>query len=168
VSNLRRKRVENRGLRYCAECRRKYRIRTSDGMIQKHSSKDVTSECPGSSMPPAEEDSRAPAGSMSSEDIKALTGIPDWRLRRWEKNGLIVAHPRGPAGNDSYIFDDREVEVAIVMNRLSNAGIVSPPLAASIARKHVDEVDILAAMGHTGDSIATEHTIGDGLVLTIH
>jgi hypothetical protein len=53
------------------------------------------------------------------------------------------------------------------MGRLLSAGIRNLEVVESLARKHIEEVDILVVMGHTGDSIATEHTFGEGLMLTI-
>lgn len=124
-------------------------------------------ECEGSRFPPAESYPVETDRPLKMSDVSRSTGIAVHRLRRWIEGGYISTISRKDGVAQAYLIPKEEIQVAVIMDRLLSGGLNDLGMVAQIARKHLEEVDILRMMGHTGDSIATEHTIGEGLVLTI-
>lgn len=99
-------------------------------------------------------------------DAARLARVRTHQIQRWTKRGHIRSLSR-ESDAQHHRYSLAEIKVAFYMGRLLSAGIRNLEVVESLARKHIEEVDILVVMGHTGDSIATEHTFGEGLMLTI-
>ena len=148
----------------CTVCARKYSIR-ADGNLAMHTGSDRRTECPGSRHEPEnEEDQKGPEEMLVFSEVEARYGVPARKLLRWFRAGHISAKTNA---SSVYTISREEIDVAILMNRLLTANINDVEMAAGLARRHLHDVAVLAEIGYTGDSITTEHTIGDGLVLSI-
>jgi len=96
-----------------------------------------------------------------------LTGATSRQIRSWVENGIIHSEQRNVGNIQHNRFTYDEICVMTVMVRLIAVGFIKPTVAVELARKHYKDVAVLTEMGYAQVSSSTEHTIGDGLVLTI-
>lgn len=106
---------------------------------------------------------------LSYPVVKAaeLAGVRKHQLQRWQKHGLLNAIPRGEGRVTQHRYTEEEINVAKIMGMLMAAGFGDLKLVHRLARQHIADLAVLAAMGYSGEQMSTEHTIGDGLLLTI-
>ena len=97
----------------------------------------------------------------------SISGASPRQLRHWIEKGGLRAHKRDNGHQEVNFFEIQEVYVARTMVRLFNSKMHEIETVSTLARKHLADVDTLRAMGYDGDSLTTEHTVGDGLVLNI-
>jgi DNA-binding transcriptional MerR regulator len=99
--------------------------------------------------------------------VMKATGVTPRQLRAWVDQGLVRVEKVEAGGTWRNKFPEDEIQVIYHMVRIVRAGISKPSIAASIARKHVRDVEVLVEMGYDQVSSSTEHSIGDGVVLMI-
>lgn len=100
-------------------------------------------------------------------EAQKISGATARQIRHWVEKGHIESRKHDAGYQIQNFFTIDEVYVMQVMVRLISGGFTELASVESTARKHLHDVAVLKQMGYAGDSIATEHTIGDGLVLTI-
>lgn len=143
----------------CGHCGRLYRI-VRRGLIPTHGA-PAGGICPGSEKPPAED------RTYSSTDAVKLTGVANRQLQRWVEAGYISVAVRRDVASSHRRYATREILVARLMKRLLDGGLGSLEAVARLARAHYATLDVMHAIGYRGESQSTEHTIGEGLILTI-
>lgn len=160
---IRRNNEINRG--YCGVCSFLFIIR-DDGTLATH---DFANErCSGSNGRPVAADS--PEMNIGTAEFARRSGIGKRKLERWTKENRIRTLPRRLGSGKEATFNrysPAEVDVAVTMERLLSAGWGDLDAAERIARARARDLDVMRAVGYDGESNATEHTLGDGLVLTI-
>jgi phage terminase Nu1 subunit (DNA packaging protein) len=97
----------------------------------------------------------------------SISGASPRQLRHWVERGALIAHKRDNGHQEVNLFEIHEVYVARAMFRIFATNLNEISTVATLARKHLADVDILRAMGYDRDSLTTEHTVGDGLVLNV-
>ncbi len=97
----------------------------------------------------------------------SISGASPRQLRHWVERGALIAHKRDNGQHEVNFFEIDEVYVAKVMVRIFTLKMDEIQTVARLARKHLSDVDTLRAMGYDRDSLTTEHTVGDGLILNI-
>jgi len=136
----------------CAGCGRITALRV-DGKVAGHR------ECTGSGALPADQIT------YSTGTVTAYTGATTRLLKAWRNAGYVewIDHSSdGEARTPRYT--PREMEIIRVMIRLYDIGMRNIPVARSIATAHVDACAALEVMGAPPVS---EHTVSDGIVITI-
>jgi hypothetical protein len=104
---------------------------------------------------------------LNVAEVCDISGASPRQLRHWVERGFVKASQSKWRTTTQPVFDPGEVAVVVLMVRLIDAGWHDLAKIEAMARKHFSDVDTLRAMGYDGVSVATEHTVGEGLVLTI-
>jgi hypothetical protein len=96
-----------------------------------------------------------------------MSGITQHQLARWSRRGHLDATGREVSSKVHNRYSLFEVRVAHTMRRLLEAGLNDLLSAERIARQHISNLAVLESMGYDGDSNTTEHTVGDGIIISI-